>query len=406
MCLVAVNYAPERSGIGPVAHELAEYLHSRNGRTEVVTTYPHYPAWSLSPEHRRSIGGTEVIGGLIVHRRRCFIPSHPGVLRRLAFELSFFLAAIARATRVRPDVYVGISPGLSSGAVAVLAGRLRGRPSVLVFQDLAGRGISQSGLSHLRWVGSMVARFEASMARAATCTIVISESFVAPLLRQRVARDDLAVLPNWIKSDTPEVGADAVVAMRRRLAPNGDCLVVHAGTLSRKQGLDQVLAAAERAQSTHPGLRFALIGHGAERGRLENTAADLSNVVFVDPLPNDEFAAALRAADVLLVCQDPTNVDMSFPSKITSYLAAGRPIVGLVPPHGSVATFLATHEAGITAPAGDATAALRAIEEALDEATVRRCSVGAARARSDLEASVVLPQWSAAVQSALASAQD
>ncbi len=397
VCVVAVNYAPESSGIGPVVTELAEFLHARHGETEVLTTYPHYPAWRLLPEHRRRIGGTEVIGGLRVHRRRCFIPRRPSVLRRIAFEVSFFIAAVGRAVRTDPEVYVGLSPGLSSGAVAVVAGRLRRRPSVLVFQDLAGRGISQSGLSSLRWIGSIVAGFEAILARSATRTIVISESFVAPLVNERVDPENVVVLPNWIKGDMPEVSAEDIASMRRRFAAIDDCLIVHAGTLSLKQGLDQIVAAAESARSSHPRLRFVLIGDGAERRRLERDAAHLPNVLFVDPLPNESFSAALRAADVLLVCQNEANVDMSFPSKLTSYLEAGRPIVALVPPEGSVASFLECSDAGISVPAGDVVAALRGIEVALTSEAITRCSRGASLARSGLRADAVLPRWAAAI---------
>ena len=74
------------------------------------------------------------------------------------------------------------------------------------------------------------------------------------------------------------------------------------------------------------------------------------------------------AADVLLLSERSTVVDMSLPSKLTSYFAAGRPIVAAVTTDGASAQELKRAGAGVTTPAGDGASLLHAIMWVRDQA--------------------------------------
>ena len=49
-------------------------------------------------------------------------------------------------------------------------------------------------------------------------------------------------------------------------------LVVHAGNMGVKQGLEVVLGAADLARRAHPDILFLLVGDGAMRPKLEQAA--------------------------------------------------------------------------------------------------------------------------------------
>jgi glycosyltransferase involved in cell wall biosynthesis len=84
-------------------------------------------------------------------------------------------------------------------------------------------------------------------------------------------------------------------------------------------------------------------------------------VTFLGVQPDGIHASLLRAADVLLLSELPTEVDTSLPSKLTSYFAAGRPIVAAIPPGGSSAREIGRSGAGILVPAGDPESLLGAL---------------------------------------------
>ena len=53
-----------------------------------------------------------------------------------------------------------------------------------------------------------------------------------------------------------------------------------------------------------------------------------------------EYSALLSAADLLLVNERKSQMDMSLPSKLSSYLASGKPVLASVPPGGATWKFL------------------------------------------------------------------
>src|SRR5699024_3086421 len=103
-------------------------------------------------------------------------------------------------------------------------------------------------------------------------------------------------------------------------------LILHAGNMGRKQGLANVVRAASVVGPDEP-LVFVLLGDGSERTALEALAEGSNKIRFVSSLHQDEFPLALAAADALLVNELPGVKEMALPSKLTSYFAAGRPII-------------------------------------------------------------------------------
>jgi glycosyltransferase involved in cell wall biosynthesis len=149
--------------------------------------------------------------------------------------------------------------------------------------------------------------------------------------------------------------------VRRCLGWGDEQVVLHAGNMGLKQGLEQVLVAARMAVLAAPHVRFVLLGDGSQRAVLEAASAGLPNVQFLRAQSADDYARALAAADVLLLSERPTSVDMSLPSKLTAYCAAGRPIVAAVREGGATWAEVDGIGAGLLVPAGNPDALLGAL---------------------------------------------
>lgn len=179
--------------------------------------------------------------------------------------------------------------------------------------------------------------------------VAVSNSFRPALLSYGVDDDRIAVLPNWTHiSSTPASAAQA----RARLGWAGDRFVVaHTGNMGLKQDLGTVVEAARRLPE---GIDVLLIGDGSQRRALQEQAAHAGNIRFLDPLDDEQYPLALAAADLLLVNERPTAGDMSLPSKLTSYLSAGRPVLAAVADDGATSAELArTDGAGLVLRPGD-----------------------------------------------------
>jgi colanic acid biosynthesis glycosyl transferase WcaI len=363
---VAINYWPEPSGNAPYTTGLAEYMVRAGHRVSVVTGFPHYPSWHVDPEYGSGFRRRETIGGVEVIRRRHYVPARQSVLGRGLYEGTFMLHGLF-CQLDPPDAVVGVIPSLGGGALARIFAARWHAPYGVIVQDLMGRAAAQSGMASGGRVAGGVSTLEGWALRRARAVAVVSPSFVPYLRSLGVRANRIVDLPNWIVR--PAVQAN-VAKTRQRLGWGDQQIVLHAGNMGLKQGLEQVLAAAEIAATSEPRVRFVLLGDGNQRPMLERAAAHLPNVQFLPSQPDDEYSAALAAADVLLLSQRSTVADMSLPSKLTSYCAAGRPIVAAVRDDGATYREIQRTGAGMTVPAGDPEALLRALAELRNDPTL------------------------------------
>jgi glycosyltransferase involved in cell wall biosynthesis len=143
---------------------------------------------------------------------------------------------------------------------------------------------------------------------------------------------------------------------------DGTQVVLHAGNIGLKQGLEQVVQAAHVSARRGDPVHFVLSGGGNQAGAIRSATHGVSNVSFLGVQPDGVHASILAAADVLLLSERPSQVDMSLPSKLTSYFAARRPIVAAVPHGGASATEVARSGAGLHVRAGDIEGLLATLE--------------------------------------------
>lgn len=348
--ILALNYAPEPTGIAPYVTGLAEGLAERGHDVSVVTALPHYPQWKVYAGFTPTVG--ERTNGVSLTRLRHYVPRKPRGIRRLLSEVSFGFAL--RRARIEPaDVTVLLSPALvsSSLALAALRRRAKGAPAVVWVQDLYARGLAETGQGG--GIGArLIGGIERRLLSGATEVVVIHERFAADVVAEvGVAPEVVSVVRNWTHIEPRHSDRSET---RKRLGWADDRYVVlHAGNMGVKQGLQNVVEAARRADSAGLPVLFVLMGDGAARAELEAQAHGLRSIRIVDSLPEDEYVAALAAADVLLVNELPGVSSMALPSKLTSYFSAGRPVLAAADEHGITTAELAASGAGVRVDPGD-----------------------------------------------------
>ncbi|OON73491.1 glycosyltransferase [Streptomyces tsukubensis] len=360
--MVSTNYAPEHTGIGPYATQIAEHWASVGHETHVLAGMPHYPSWSLDPAYKGAWRRTEDHAGVTVHRRRHSIPPRQTALRRAMFEGTILLHGTVRPPRTgRPDAVMAQMPSLAGG---VLAARLAAKwrvPYVPVVQDLMGAAAEQSGIQGGDRAAALAGRAEAYALRGAALVGVIHETFVDKVRALGVDPARIRLVPNWSHVATATRPREET---RARLGWRPDeTVILHSGNMGLKQGLEVLVEAARR----DPATRVVLMGDGNQRETLEALGRDVPNLVFQEPADSDDFPDVLAAADVLAVTQRASVLDMSVPSKLTSYFAAGRPVVASVAGEGGTAQEVLRSGAGVLVPPEDPEALLKAVRRLADD---------------------------------------
>ncbi|MDT0344528.1 glycosyltransferase [Streptomyces litchfieldiae] len=401
LLLVSTNYAPEQAGIGPYATQIAEHLAAeRHAEVHVLAGMPHYPAWRLDPAYRHKWRAMEQRSGVLVHRRRHTVPGRQTAARRALYEGSILVHGLLAPPRMaRPHAVLAQVPSLAGGVLAARLARRHHVPYLPIVQDLMGAAAAQSGISGGGRAASAAAAVERRMLRGATLVGVIHDSFRDRVRALGVPGDRIRLVPNWSHVHGPSGALREAVRARLGWPPNRTVLL-HSGNMGLKQGLEVLIEAARHA----PELSVVLMGDGSQRPRLAELAAGVPGVELLPPAAEKDFPDVLAAADVLVVTQRAAVLDMSVPSKLTSYFRAGRPVIASVAEGGGTAAEVIRSGGGrLVAPEDPAALAAAARALAADPATADALgAAGAEYARVHLSRDAGLGRVTALLDEALA----
>lgn len=374
--IVGINYAPEATGIGPYTTATAEHLARTAASVTVLAGLPSYPEWKIQPEYRGRRQFRETRNGVEVHRLWHTVPGRQDAARRALYEASFLAHAASRTPPQRPDLVIGVTPALGGAVAAAHLAERCDAPLVVIVQDLVGAAAAQSGIAGGGRVAEVVARAERRVLRRASEVVVVADAFRAPLRDYGIDDERLHTIPNWSRLAPARRDRNAE---RARLGWSDATVVLHSGNMGLKQGLEVMVEAAQLTRNRRD-LRWVLMGDGSQRAALQHRSRDLPNLEFLPLCATEDYPEILGAADILLLCERPGVVDMSLPSKLTSYFTSGLPVASAVAAQGSTAQELA--RAGAPAPTapGDAAALVEQIL-ALRADPQRRARQAAAAAR-------------------------
>lgn len=172
-------------------------------------------------------------------------------------------------------------------------------------------------------------------------------------------------------------------ALRERLGVQADPLLVTVARLVPHKGHDVAIQALARLRSTHPGLRYLIVGRGADESRLQALAARervADAVIFAGALGDDEVAEAYATADVyvgLSRAEGATSVE-GFGISFVEAAASGTAVVA--GDSGGVRSAVRDGETGLVVPAYDVDRAACAIGSLLDDPALRAAMARRGRA--------------------------
>lgn len=215
-----------------------------------------------------------------------------------------------------------VAPALICAPDAWLAARLCGARTWLHVQDFEIGAAGELGLLP-SWAVRAAAAAERRIMGLFDRVSSISGAMARRLAEKGVSPERVRLFPNWVDTERFRPHREAGADYRRRWnIPSDVFLVLYAGNMGRKQGLDSLLGAAARLKDRNK-ILFALAGDGSERKALESRAAGMENVRFFPLMPEEEMPSLLNAADLHLVLQRRGAADLVMPSKLAAILAVG-----------------------------------------------------------------------------------
>ncbi|TDB71429.1 glycosyltransferase family 4 protein [Micromonospora sp. KC723] len=344
--ILSYHFPPEPAFIpGSLAEELA----ARGHEVRVLTGFPDYPGGHVYPGWRQRWRHVTRSERLTVRRVPRYAGGDTSVRARMASYLSFAgsVAVVGRRYLADVDVlYVFQFPATVFAAAAMLR-MLNQVPTVLHVQDLWADQGGPAGRSDR--AGRLVATMR-RVHREADAVAVAAPSMRDLVLADGVQPGRVRVVLNWTDERIfqPLRPSRAAQGLVRR---DGRCVVMHAGTIGVRQGLETAVRAAAALDDR---MDLVLVGSGAEERRVRGLAAELGagNVRFVERRSPLDMPELYAAADYQLVMlRDLPELRGSVPAKLQAALACARPVVASA--GGDTAELVERARAGLSCPPED-----------------------------------------------------
>jgi colanic acid biosynthesis glycosyl transferase WcaI len=399
--MLGINYWPEETGIAVFNTGRCEYLAAQGHDVTMCTGFPYYPQWRVDDRYRGRLFAQERRNGVRILRSYLYVPRRVTTLRRIAHEASFVASSCIRALGDRrPDILITESPPLALALSSALLSKVWRVPYVFHVSDLQPDTAVDLGMLPGGLVTRVLYGLERLAYRQAALVATLTPGMRHRIVAKGIAPEHVTLFPDWTEPDLFEIPLERGGPTTHGLDLDGAFLVVHAGNMGVKQGLDVVLTAAEWSRNRSD-IVYLLVGDGAMRETLEQRASEwkLDNVRFLPVLPTLAFHELLSTADVTLVTQQRVVSDIVFPSKVRTLMAAGRPVVASLNAGSEVARVVIESGAGLVIPPEDPGALVEAIV-ALKSSRHRRLQMGIrgrAYARTHWDPEVILPEFERAL---------
>lgn len=253
-----------------------------------------------------------------------------------------------------PDIVLSGNVPLDAQRFIQRAAKRAGAGFIFWVQDLYGEAILRILGGRLGLLGKVVGQFyrrlEGRLIRVSDHAVLIAPEF-GPLVADLagIAPERMSVIENWAPLD--EVGQyprDNDWALAN--LPNAPFRAVYSGTLGFKHN-PALLAAVARAIEGEV-IVFSE-GDAADGLKAQAAAEGLDNLHVRGWLPFEDLPFALAGADLLLVILEPDAGIFSVPSKVLTYMCAGRAILGAVPATNLATRLICDNKAGLVVEPAD-----------------------------------------------------
>jgi colanic acid biosynthesis glycosyl transferase WcaI len=364
IAIITSNYWPEKTGIGQVTTEFAEFLQLNGIPVSVATAFPYYPEWRISEEYRGSAWRTEERHGVVIHRAAHYAAPNPSTWSRLLHEFTLCALSLPNMVRVAiksREVFI-ISPDLSHAFVGSVVAGMFGVPVTVIIQDIMPDAAVEMGMLSNRYAILLSRWLARRLYSSANRIFTLSEGMKRRIGGSKGVQDKISIVPNTV--DETEFGSTAELgsAFRKKFVPEGTFSVLHTGNMGEKQDLPLLLRAARRLRENSR-IHFYVFGDGAVKKTFlrQRDSWQLRNLSHFPLQERSLLPHMLHGADVCIVSQTAQVVDIVVPSKLITSMAAGAMIVAACPADSETAKVLAASGGGLIVPSGDDEALVAAI---------------------------------------------
>ena len=320
----------------------------------VVTGIPNYPAGKFYEGYGLFKKRHEVINGVKVTRLPIFPRGNNKIMLMLnyfsylivAWVYMFFHSLFHKYDRVFVQQ---LSPVMMS-APGVLYKRIRKVPLYTWVLDLWPESLTAAGGINNKYILAFFRHYVKSEYKHSDKILISSRSFEKSIAEYGDYSNKIVYYPQWADGNNGMAKAPEIAPA----IPEGFKLMF-AGAVGEAHGFECTMQAALLTEE-HKDIKWIIVGDGRRLDWVKAFVKEhgLEETVFtLGRFPAETMPWFFKQADVMLVTlNDDPLFKLYAPAKISSYMAAGKPIVAVL--NGEGAEVIQEAQCGWSLPAGDA----------------------------------------------------
>lgn len=319
------------------------------------------------------------------------VEKHKSSLRGLSVrrkrEKEYGALLIERVELFQPNVVLAANTPLDALAPLQRWCAAKEIPFVNWLQDLISVASHRLLRRKLPIFGEFVGRFylgvEQRILRGSDAIVMITEDFRPILTDWGVNSNRMHVVENWAPLEEMPV-RPKMNPWSKAFDLSDKRVVLYSGTLGMKHNPELLLNLALRWKDDDS-VRVVVIteGIGGDWLREKKTEHGLEGLMILPYQPFEEFPDVLAAADVLLAILEPDAGVFSVPSKVLTYLCAGRAVLLAVPTENLAAQIVKRTGSGVVVPPTAPTAFVHEAARLLEDVNRREGAARNARAYAE-----------------------
>lgn len=313
-------------------NDIAFHLAEEGNEVHVVAGTPNYPVGRFYNGYGWLKKSKEIVNGVHVTRLPIIPRGNSKIMLMLNYFSYFIIAAIwmlFHAIRHKYDMVFcqQLSPVMMS-APAILYKKLRKVPLYTWVLDLWPESLAAAGGIKNKYILLFFDLFVKSEYKHSDIIFTSSRSFEESILSYGDYKDKIIYFPQW--SDGTSLISDKMITLPD--IPLG-FVVMFAGAIGEAHGMECNMQAALLTKM-YKDIHWVIVGDGRRLDWVQNFIKDNELTDTVHTLgryPSETMPMFFEKADVMLVSLiDSSLFNMYAPAKISSYMAASRPIIAVL----------------------------------------------------------------------------
>ena len=335
-------------------NDLCLELQNRGHEISVLTGKPNYPNGQFFAGYNFFSKIKEKYNGVTVYRASLIPRGNGGSLNLILNYLSFAFFACVRLFSITENFDKIIVYQLSPATVGFpgLLAKWKFKAKLYFYiQDLWPESLVDAGGLNSKYILRIINSMMNLFYDKSTQIWVQSTGFVQYLESKGVDKSKIKYLPNTVESFYKPEKIQENYKFYFPLGFN----IVFAGNIGVAQDFDTIINAAILLKNKNINVHWIIIGDGREKSKIIEKIKTLNYneyFHFLGSFPSSEMPFFFACADALLVSLKSSKIfSLTIPSKLQSYLACGKPIIGNL--DGIAASIISESNSGLCASSGD-----------------------------------------------------